>query len=217
MSLKKLIYLLSLVSAVFSQNFQVHYEAAESRQYLVSTLEMFQPDEYGSTFWFADMEYDAAGNKSMSLAYWEIARYVNLPLKNLSATIQFNDGAATFGNLGQVWLAGLSYYLDLGFFALPVDLLYRHTGGSSSADFQITAAWVQHVMHDKLEFAGFLDLWSQDGPQDGKQWVLLTEPQLWYLAGDHLSLGSELEISYNFIFGETAMQILPTVALRWVF
>jgi len=213
-SIKKVILLFSLALTLVGQNFQLHYEASEDREYLVSTLEMFKPDDWGSTFWFVDMEYD---DGEMSLAYWEIVRNLTLPINNLSATVQYNDGVANFGNLGKVWLAGINYFLQIGDLGLPVDLLYRNLAGSSSADFQITTSWYIPLMGEKVEFSGFLDIWSQDSGDDGKDIVFLSEPQLWYHLGKSLSVGSEVEISQNFIFGKSDIQFLPTLAMRWQF
>ncbi|MCF7826119.1 MAG: DUF5020 family protein [Candidatus Marinimicrobia bacterium] len=207
-----------LNTLVLAQNLQLHYEASADREYLVSTLEMFKPDQYGSTFWFVDMEYAAPDVRSVSLAYWEIARAFTLPIKNLSATLQYNDGVANFGSLGQVWLAGVNYYLDLGFVALPIDLLYRAAQGAESPDFQITATWFVPLMDGNIELSGFFDFWSQDEfGSDEKEFVLLGEPQIWYNASEHLSIGSEVEISNHFVFGAEGLQVLPTLGLRWTF
>mgnify|MGYP002629288639 CR=1 FL=1 len=211
-------FLLILNAFVFAQNLQLHYEASGDREYLVSTLEMFKADQSGSTFWFVDMEYDALADRGVSLAYWEIARAFTLPVNYLSATIQYNDGVATFGSLTQVWLLGLNYYLDLGFVALPVDVLYRAAQGADSPDFQLTATWFMPLMDGKIEFSGFADFWSQDEfGTDEKQYVFLSEPQLWYNFNEQLSIGTEVEISNNFVFGADGLQALPTLGLRWTF
>jgi len=217
--LKKIIpVLLILISMGYSQNLQLHYEASGDREYLVSTLEMFKPDQYGSTFWFVDMNYAAPGVRSNSLTYFEIARAFTLPIKNLSATVQYNDGVANFGTLGQTWLLGINYYLDLGFVALPLDILYRASQGADSPDFQLTTTWFIPMLDGNIELSGFLDVYSEDEVgSDGKQVVMLTEPQIWYNANDHLSIGSEIEISNNFIFGAEGMQVMPTLGLRWKF
>jgi len=215
---KIIISLLIIASLGMAQNLQLHYEASGDREYVVSTLEMFKPDQHGSTFWFVDMEYNAPGIKGVSLAYWEIARSFTLPVENVSATLQYNDGViADFGNLGQVWLVGLNYYLDLGFVALPIDVLYRSLQGSDSHDFQVTTSWFMPLMDGKLEFAGFIDFWSEDLGGDSEKMVLLTEPQLWYNLNETISIGSEVEISNNFIFGKDGIQALPTLGLRWNF
>ena len=207
-----------LSTFITAQNFQLHYEASGDREYFVTTLEMFKPDQYGSTFWFVDMEYAAPGVRGVSLSYWEIARAFTLPINNLSATVQYNDGVANFGSLGQVWLAGINYYLDLGFIAMPIDILYRAAQGADSPDFQLTTTWFVPLMDGNIEFSGFIDVFSQDEfGTDDKQIVVLSEPQIWYNANEHLSIGGEVEISNNFVFGADGVQALPTLGLRWTF
>lgn len=216
MSAKIIVTILILSSLLFSQNLQLHYEASGDREYFVSTLEMFKPDTYGSTFWFVDMNYNDVGNKSVSLSYWEIARAFSTPVDGLSATLQYNDGVANFGSLGQVWLLGVNYYVDLGFAAFPLDILYRSAYGADSPDFQLTTTWFVPLLDGNVSFSGFIDVWSQD-EGDGKQIVILSEPQLWYNANDNFSIGTELEVSSNFVFGEDGIQALPTLGLRWTF
>ena len=77
-----------------AQNLQVLYDFGEDRKYYTTTLEMFKPDKFGATFFFVDMDYNNGSNKAVSLSYWEIARYINLPFidDKLSATVQYNDG-----------------------------------------------------------------------------------------------------------------------------
>ena len=207
---------LLLASISFAQNLQLHYETAKDRGYFVSTLEMFQPDAYGSTFWFVDMEYDSQNDHGMSLGYWEIARVFQLPVERLSATVQYNDGVASFGALGQTWLVGVNYVFQLGAVDIPLDILYRAQEGADGPDVQLTATWFQPLLDGHLEWSGFLDIWSQDGA-GGTDWVLLSEPQLWYNANDHFAVGSEVEISSNFVFGETGLVFKPTLGLRWTF
>lgn len=216
--MRKIALLMILASALLAQNLQLHYELADERKYFVSTLEMFKPDQYGSTFWFVDMEYNSAMNHGISLAYWEFARAFTLPVKNLAATLQYNDGVANFGSLGQVWLLGVNYTFDLGFMVLPLDILYRAAEGADSPDFQLTTTWFVPLLDGNIEFSGFMDLWSQDKPGgEGKQLVLLSEPQVWYNANDKFSIGSEVEVSQNFVFGDDKFKVLPTLGLRWKF
>ena len=125
---------------------------------------------------------------------------------------------ANFGSLGQVWLAGINYYLDLGFIAMPIDILYRASQGADSPDFQLTTTWFVPLMDGNIEFSGFIDVFSQDEfGTDDKQIVVLSEPQIWYNANEHLSIGGEVEISNNFVFGADGVQALPTLGLRWTF
>ncbi|MBS1271819.1 MAG: hypothetical protein MAGBODY4_00951 [Candidatus Marinimicrobia bacterium] len=207
---------------LMGQNFQFHYDFGENRDYVTTTLEMIKPDEYGATFWFIDMDYDYQHNeahRSMSLSYLEIARYIVLPFsEKLSATAQYNDGIVMNFPLGPIWLFGVSYPVQIGQVVLNTDLLYRTAFDSDTPDFQFTTVWFESFFEDKITFAGYIDIWSQDEAGDaGKKLVFQGEPQLWYNIGEHLSLGSEVELSLNFIPGTTDLQVMPTLGLKWQF
>lgn len=220
---------LILTAGICGQNLQLQYDFGEDRHYLTSTLEMFKPDDFGATFWFVDIDYDdGSGASSASMAYWEIARYIAMPfLKNnpslskLAATVQYNDGLNTSGGFGSVWLAGLSYPIDLKIVTLNTDLLYR-SAENQPGSFQLTLVWFKSFLENKLVLTGFMDIWGQenfDGDTDStdKQLVLLSEPQLWFNVTKHLALGGEVEISRNFIAGGTAWKWMPTLGLKWNF
>ncbi len=226
--MKKLLALFFLIAGVsFAQNLQLHYDFGKDREYFTTTFEMFRPDEYGSTFTFVDFDFNNTGNKSMSLAYWEIARYINV-YKNVAVTAQYNDGIISRGNsfadasnalavsLSPIWLFGVSYPVNLGFVTINTDVLYRNAYGSDSPDAQLTLVWFKSFLNGKLNFTGFMDVWSQ-GKEGEKDWVLLTEPQLWFNLTNHIAIGSELEISNNFVPGSNKVEFMPTVAAKWNF
>jgi len=205
----------------YGQNFQFHYDLGKDRKYVTTTFEMFKPDEYGSTFWFIDMDYNRTrpnGLPGMSLSYLELARYVTIPrLQKLSATAQYNDGLVGPFPLGPVWLFGVSYPIDLGFVTLNTDLLYRNAYNSDGPDAQLTLVWQKSLLADnRLTLMGFMDLWTADKAAGGKQFVLLSEPQVWYRVTDHLNLGGEVEISNNFLPDEK-FGVKPTLGFKWIF
>lgn len=206
------------VSGIFAQNFQLHYDMGKDRHYFTSTFEMFKPDEYGSTFLFVDVDFDNPGNRSASLAYFEIARYINIPwFDGLSATIQYNDGTAPWGPLGHIWLVGVSYPVDLGFVTLNTDILYRKDYLSSGSDAQLTSVWFVPFFDGFVTFTGFIDIWTaQLAGKSGKDVVVLTEPQIWFSVQKHLFLGSEVEISKNFLPSDK-VEVMPTIAFKWEF
>jgi hypothetical protein len=231
--MKKLLLLFVLISfaQVYAQNLQVHYDLGEDRNYITTTLEMFKPDEYGATFFFVDFDYNLPGNKSMSLAYFEIARYITVYDK-LALTVQYNDGIVVGEGsplnyaftLNQTLLAGVSYPIDLGFVTLNTDLLFRKTYNSESPDGQLTIVWFVPFLEGKFSFTGFLDFWSQDKlvraqlpSLDEKEFVFLAEPQIWYNIMNHLSVGTEIEISNNFLPFQDEIKVNPTIALKWNF
>lgn len=219
---KTLLFFLFLTAGtIFAQNIQLHYDFGKDREYFTSTIEMFKPDEYGATFFFVDFDFNQPGNKSISVAYFEIARYIAIPgLKNVSATIQYNDGTAPWGRLGSIWLGGGSYTFDVPF-NLSVDLLARKDYLSDGLDGQITVCWGKSFFDNKLTFTGFLDIWTATFADDEKDMVILTEPQLWYNITNHLSAGTEIEISHKFLppdeNGEYDVEVNPTLALKWNF
>lgn len=221
-----------LTSKTFSQNLQLHYDFGDDRKYFTSTLEMFKPDEYGSTFFFVDFDYDFSGNNGISLVYFEIARYINI-YKQIALTFQYNDGLAAvpiqdLGNiavtLNQTFLAGISYPVNIGFMTLDTELLYRKTYGSRGADGQFAMVWLLPVIENKVLFTGYLNVWSQDeklragtpGTND-KEIVFLTEPQIWYNIDKHISVGTEIEISNNFLPFQKEIKIMPTLGVKWNF
>ena len=97
-------------------------------------------------------------------------------------------------------------------------MLYEVITNSDGADAQLTTVWFVPFLEGKLTFTGFMDIWTRDkndGTED-KTVVLLTEPQIWYNVWNHLHVGSEVEISSNFL-PTNKVEVMPTVACKWVF
>ena len=89
-----------------------------------------------------------------------------------------------------------------------------------------------------LRFSGFADFWWEDhtvcpyindkkaGYRDwtkaeDAKFVFLSEPQLWYNVGqyfgvDNLSIGTEIELSYDFGTGK-GFFVRPCLGAKWVF
>ena len=128
--LKKIVFILSFLSLsnnIKSQNLQLHYDFLEDENYFTSTLEMFRVNDKGATFWFVDFDYLSDTKGSASSGYMEFAKYFNLGNSNkYTFTLQFNDGVAYWGNLGQAYLAGPTFNLSLGNFSLSTELLYMY-------------------------------------------------------------------------------------------
>jgi hypothetical protein len=76
------------------------------------------------------------------------------------------------------------------------------------------------LLDGKLTFAGFADFWKEgmDWDVDGSidtDFRFLTEPQLWYNFNQHFAVGTEVELSNNFIGDQ--FFVSPTVALKYTF
>ncbi len=197
------ILLLLMVDLLLAQtNLQLHYDV--ERKYNTSTLEMFKVDEYGSTFWFVDFDYENGnsgiwGPKSTSMAYWEFTRIFSIDKVGLG--VQYNGGLNTYGSFDPVWLVGVEYPINLGSLTLLSSVWIRETELYDTG-FQYTAVWFKPFT-DRITFMGFVDVWNED-----ETIVLMTEPQVWYSFGN-LSVGGEVEISQK--------QIFPTIGLKWDF
>lgn len=144
--MKKIFSLAILAMAAFTnvqaQNVQLHYDLGRSlyddlsnRPSVTSTVEMFKPDKWGSTFLFTDIDYKNDGTVG---AYWEIAREFNLTKnKQWAAHIEYNGGAATgeipagyFGNRFQhaALVGGAWNWASKDFSkTFSVQLMYKYT------------------------------------------------------------------------------------------
>lgn len=229
-----------------AQNVQLHYDLGEDRKMVTTTIEMFKPDKWGSTFFFVDLDYscDARNvDNGVSLAYWEIARSFKWnESQKFEPRIEFNSGVALgknfvdpdLPNMGfpikNAWLLGGQYTFNSADFSkiltLQANLKQIKDGkkdGDNLTGFQLTAVWAVQLMKGKLSLTGFADFWREDvGVYDDndnfdvKEYVFLTEPQIWYNTCKNFSIGGEIEISNNFALNDGLM-VNPTLAAKWTF
>jgi hypothetical protein len=197
---------------------------------------MFKPDTLGSTFWFVDFDFNSPGSpRSMSAAYWEIAREFYIPglrknpvFDQLTVHFEYNDGFTSYkigkdtlgaASYNSIFLAGFAHPLKIGAVVLSTQWLLRMPRSMNSPDFQFTLVWFQPVFKGKLIFTGYADLYSQDKimEPDQKDLIFQSEPQLWYMILPKMGLGGELEISKNFPYGPNGWEFLPTLGLKWEF
>ena len=91
-----------------AQNLQAFYDTG--RNCATTTVEMFRPDSFGSTFFFIDMDY----TPRVIGAYWEISREFNFWQDSkaswLSVHLEYDGGLNnTAGSFNNAWLGGLTY------------------------------------------------------------------------------------------------------------
>lgn len=230
-----------------AQNIQVHYDLGKSlykdlspRQDVTTTIEMFKPDKWGSTYFFSDIDYKSDGVMG---GYWEISREFNITRnKQWAAHIEYDGGASTGeqewnynGNRFQhAVLAGGAWNWHSSDFrrTFSVQTMYKyyfannHTGAHAYNGFQLTEVWGITFAHGLCTFSGFCDLWYN--PDVNGKLILLSEPQFWFNLntlkgwdGINLSVGSECEISNNFVWNEDGQNnkfyAIPTIAAKWTF
>ena len=102
----------------------------------------------------------------------------------------------------------------------------KHYGAHPFSGFQLTEVWSTTFAKGLCTFSGFCDLWYN--PNVNGKLILLSEPQFWFnlntlkgMQGVNLSLGSEVELSNNFVWNKRGehnrFYALPTVAVKWTF
>lgn len=241
------IFLMAAFACADAQNIQLHYDLGHTlysdltpRQSVTTTVEMFKPDKWGSTFLFIDLDYKNDGVKG---AYWEISREFNVSKnKQWAAHVEYNGGAETgetesqyYGNRYQhVALAGGAWNWHSKDFrkTFSVQMLWKyyfanhHRGLRPFNSWQLTEVWSTTFVHGLCTFDGYWDTWY-DKNVDGNL-VIQSEPQFWFNLNTikgwdkiKLSLGSEVEISNNFVYNENGQHnkfyAIPTVAAKWTF
>ena len=210
-----------------AQNVQLHYDLGETRKLFTTTVEMFRPDKYGSTFFFIDIDYGSDVrdvNTGASLAYWEIARAFKwTENQKFMPRVEFNAGVFKLDGAGQpfipienCWLAGIERTWASADFSkiLTLQANYKNIKDKEDAAFQLTAVWTVQMLKNKLTFTGFADFWKEEMFW-GTDYRFLTEPQLWYNFCPNFSVGTEIEMSNN--FATDGFQINPTLAAKWTF
>ena len=220
------VFAATMVSAN-AQNIQLHYDLGEGRKFFTSTVEMFKPDSWGSTFFFIDMDYsaDTRGiDNGISLAYWEIARAFKWnETQKIMPRVEYNGGIlkldgdeSPFIPIENCWLAGIEHTWASADFSkiLTLQANYKYIQQKEDASFQLTAVWTVQMPGNKLTFTGFADFWKEEMFW-GTDFKLLAEPQLWYNFNKNFAMGTEIEFSSNFV--AKGFDIMPTIGAKVTF
>ena len=245
-SKKKLFLLATAFTALTAtaQDIQLHYDFGRNiysgeesgRQKVTITLEQFKADQWGSWYYFVDVDLSRHFTES---AYTEISRELKLGKQSpFAAHVEYDGGLSRTGSFQQAALIGAAYNGHNADFSKTwsVQLLYKQyfksygkeerfsgdPGTHSYASAQLTGVWGLNFFDGKLTFSGFIDFWRGEKANGHGCLVMLTEPQLWYNVNKHLSLGSEVEVSSNFIYNTDPASsktffVNPTLAVKWNF
>lgn len=217
------------IGAVQAQNLQLHFDPRNSlygdevgsKNYLTATFEMFKPDKWGSTFMFVDFDFNGGDKRWIGMVYGEISRTFTIKNFPLMPHIEYNGGLGSGFSIPSAYLAGFQYPFQLGNFFMGTYVAYKlNAFEKSSHDLQWTVTWNATLADGKLSLGGFADVWSANkNPitgEGGKRVIFLSEPQIWYNFTPNFSIGSEIELSYNFARYEKFTAI-PTIATKWNF
>lgn len=232
------VLLFSTIGLKAQTNIQEMYDF--NRGHLTTTLEMFQADRWGSSFWFVDIYHpdialpsDFYSEISRSLNFWKDSK-----LGALSMHIEWNGGI----NASNCWLFGAEYMLHNKDFSniFKFVLMYKYISGQDkNFPMQFTFFWEMKDLFSVkgLAFSGFLDVWGEKITwgltdaltPDETDWVMLSEPQIWYNLGQHfncenLHVGGEVELAYNFAGGyrtnwarNKGFNAAPCLGIKWIF
>jgi hypothetical protein len=231
--MRKFLFLCALIiaaSALKAQNVQLHYDLGKDRKYLTSTVEMFKPDKWGSTFYFIDIDYGKGGENGVQgpqLAYFEIARGLKFWKSPFEIHVEYNGGFGQYKAhpdyntaypINDAWLFGGNYTWNTADFSkvFTLEAMYKNIRGKNDMSFQITGVWNLQFFKNKVTLSGFADFWRPEGKTKNTNFVFLSEPQFWFNCTEHFSLGSEVEVSSNFA-GHDGLMVNPTVAGKWKF
>lgn len=242
-NMKKFYFLAMLIMAainVNAQNIQLHYDFGRTiypdeeagRQKATVTIENFKADQWGSWFYFVDIDLSRRFTEG---AYTEISREFNLGKQSpFAAHLEYDGGLNRFGSFQQSALVGPAWNGHNADFSTTysIQAMYKHYFKSYNytrgyASFQLTGVWSTTFANKACTFSGFIDFWRGEAANGHGQLVILTEPQLWYnfnsikgLEKTNLSIGTEVEISNNFIYNtynDKSFFVNPTLALKWTF
>jgi len=229
---------LALGLTASAQDVQLHYDFGRNlypdeeagRQKVTLTLEQFKADQWGSWYYFVDVDFS---RKFTEGAYTEISREFKLGKDTpFAAHVEYDGGLNRFGSFQQSALLGAAWNGHNADFSTTysVQLMYKryfHVGNQMASyghdayhSMQLTGVWSTTFANKKCTFAGFIDFWRGEKANGHGQLVILTEPQLWYNFNEHLSLGTEWEISDNFVFNtynDKTFFVNPTLAVKWNF
>ena len=222
-----------------AQNVQLHYDFGRfiypdeetARQKVTMTLEQFKADQWGSWYYFVDVDLSRKETKGV---YLEISREFKLGKETpFAAHVEYNGGLGRddIRSFQHAALLGGAYNGHNEDFSKTwsVQLLYKRFFKSydytwAYNSFQLTGVWGLTFANKKCTFSGFIDFWRAENSKPDHyghgMLVILTEPQFWYNFTPHFSVGSEVEISNNFIYNtydDKTFFINPTVALKWNF
>ena len=232
--MKKIVIIALMAVAAVSaqaQNIQLHYDFGRNfysdqesnRQKMTMTIEQFKADQWGSWFYFVDVDFS---RHFVEGAYTEVSREITIKKESPFAVhVEYDGGLTRTYAFQQAALLGAAYNGHSADFSKTwsVQLLYKQYFSNkdihSYASAQLTGVWGLNFLNNKMRFSGFIDFWRGEKADNGHgMLVMLTEPQLWYNFNEHLSVGTEIEISNNFIsnfYDGKTLFVNPTIGVKW--
>lgn len=166
-------------------NIQVFHDFGQDRNHVTTTIEGFYSDKWGSTFFFADHDFNSKTSDGKAYApsgtYMEISRSLNFwkgtVLAPFSFHVEYNGGVYNGYTINNAVLVGADYFMHSANFkkTLTLSLMYKNINyagmrrldgskRSTALPLQFTMVWgMQDIFGVRgLSFSGFADFWGED-------------------------------------------------------
>ncbi len=213
--MKKVILGFLLLIAINSQgqNIQLMYDSGSQKEHLTATFEHFNIDEYGTNFYFIDAEFNGASG-GVSLAYIKAMRTIKLFKSPFSVHLGFDGGLLHTddfsAHINNAYMIGGDYTLMSKDYSKTLSLkaMYKTIRGIDNSTFQLSSIWVLNYLNNKITVSGFVHYWQENSTN-----IVYSEPQFWYNATKHISLGGEVKLGYN--FNNSGLVFTPSVGIKW--
>ncbi len=216
--------LLSIFVSAWAQDVQLHYDFVRAAQvkgtYFTSTVEYLGTNQKGTTYFFIDMDY-SSDFKGVKLTYWEISRDQTLWNLPFQLHVEYTAGNLFIDTtqgmpISRSYIFGINFPFTIGKMYFGGAFLLRKFAYTKRLNYQFTGVWDGDFLNNKITIDGFIDIWTEENlVGNGLMLKVLTEPQFWYNINKTFAVGSEIEISRNFIAFDNKFHVLPTVAIKW--
>ncbi|MFO8054707.1 MAG: DUF5020 family protein [Bacteroidales bacterium] len=213
---------------LLAQNLQLHCIFGEKKVHPATRVEMFQADQWGSTYFFIDMFYGISDElNGMNMAYWEISRGLKFWDSPFEIHLEYNGGLGRFElseatgayTINDAWLLGGHYTFANESFSktFTIQAMYKYIKYKQDLSFQLTGIWDLNFFKEKLTFEGYADYWKEQKThqQGTTEYIFMTEAQLWYNFTEQLAAGGRFELTNN--FSVKGMAFTPGLGARWIF
>ena len=208
-----LIGLLLIASKIGAQNIQVLYDLGKDKKHITTTVEHFNIDKWGTNFLFVDIEFNGDKNNP-SMAYMKVARTLKFWDAPISAHLEYNGGLIhtySFSSpINNSYMIGVDYALNNKDYSKTLNLkaMYKNITGIDNFTYQFSAIWNLNYFENKITISGFTHYWKENSTH-----IVYSEPQFWYNATKHLSIGGEIKVGYN--FNNQGWRVTPSTGIKW--
>ncbi len=232
-------FVICLLSTVVSaHNLQLHNDFRHSidpenndKNYATFSFETFKQAGYGSLFMKMDLDLKGRNNNignlyteiSHTLKFWKFPVFMHL---QYCGGLGFINQTTNGYYINNAYLIGAAYPFQWQNAWFSTFLAYRYNNFDRiSHDIQFSFYWGKNILSEKISITGHFVIWSENNNHgdawtdnlDGKKFLFLSEPQIWYNLNKLWAIGSEIKLFYHVYSYSDQLLIYPTVAIKYNF